>query len=403
VPSADHLTESTGPIRPDTRGVSAEDFELFRPEHDELRSAVRAYVQKELLPNAEAWEKAEEFPKDTFKRIGDLGFFGLKYPEDVGGSGPDFLADAVVTEEFAGCGSGGVSSCLGAHKDLSTLYVYNFGTPELHKKWLVPALAGEVVGALAVTEPDTGSDVASIATRAKPDGSDWIINGNKTFITNGAWADFIVVATKTDPDAGHDGLTLFVVDTDTPGFSARKLRMLGWRPGQTGELSFADVRVPKEAMLGEPGSGFKAIMQNFAWERLIMALGAIAGAQRVYEIAKEYALDRKAFGRPVGKFQVWRHRFADIATRIEAGRAMTYNALRLFAAGENPIREVSMAKLYACELAFHVADECVQVHGGYGYTTEFPAERALRDARLGPIGGGTSQIMKEIIGKTYGL
>jgi alkylation response protein AidB-like acyl-CoA dehydrogenase len=403
VASADHLTESTGPIRPDTGGVSADDFELFRPEHDELRSAVRAYVQKELLPNAEAWEKAEEFPKDTFKRIGGLGFFGMKYPEDVGGSGPDFLADAVVTEEFAGCGSGGVSSCLGAHKDLSTLYVYNFGTPEQHKKWLVPALAGEVVGALAVTEPDTGSDVAAIATRAKPDGSDWIINGNKTFITNGAWADFIVVAAKTDPDAGHDGITLFVVDTATPGFSARKLRMLGWRPGQTGELNFSDVRVPKEAVLGEVGSGFKAIMVNFAWERLIMALGAVAGAQRVYEIAKEYALDRHAFGRPIGKFQVWRHRFADIATRIEAARAMTYNALRLYIAGENPIREVSMAKLYACELAFHVADECVQIHGGYGYTTEFPAERALRDARLGPIGGGTSQIMKEIIGKTYGL
>ncbi len=393
----------TGPMRPDTSFASTDDFELFRPEHEELRSAVRSFVQKELLPNADEWEKAEQFPKEIFERIGSLGFFGMKYPEEVGGSGPDFLADAVVTEEFAGCGAGGVSACLGAHKDLSTLYVYNFGTPEQHERWLVPSMAGQIVGALAVTEPDTGSDVASIKTRAKKDGGDWVISGSKTFITNGAWCDFVVVAAKTDPDAGHDGLTLFVVDRGTEGFESRKLRMLGWRSGQTGELSFADLRVPDANRLGEVGSGFKAIMTNFAWERLIMALGAVAGAQRVYGVAKDYALDRRQFGRPVGKFQVWRHRFADMATRIEAARAMTYNALRLYAAGENPIREVSMAKLYSSELAVHVADECVQIHGGYGYTTEFVAERALRDARLGPIGGGTSQIMKEIIGKTYGL
>jgi alkylation response protein AidB-like acyl-CoA dehydrogenase len=390
-------------IRPDTQGVTPDDFELFRPEHDELRSAVKAFVKKELLPHAEEWEKAEEFPKETFKRIGDLGFFGLKFAEEWGGSGPDFLADAVVTEEFAQCGSGGVSACLGAQKDLSMLYVSNFGTDEQKRRWLAPAMSGEIVGALAVTEPDAGSDVANIKTRARKDGSDWVISGTKTFITNGAWADFVVVAAKTKPDSGYEGITLFVVDADTPGFEARKLRMLGWRSGQTGELVFSDVRIPEANCLGGEGNGFKAIMQNFAWERLIMALGAVAGAQRVYEVAKDYALERKAFGRPIGKFQVWRHRFADIATRLEAARAMTYNALRLYAAGENPIREVSMAKLYATELAFHVADECVQIHGGYGYTTEFPAERALRDSRLGPIGGGTSEIMKEIIGKTYGL
>jgi acyl-CoA dehydrogenase len=401
--TVDHLNESTGPIRPDSRGVSAEDFELFRPEHDELRSAVKAFVEKELLPHAEEWERAEEFPKEIFKRVGDLGFFGLKYGEEYGGSGPDYLADAVVTEEFAGCGSGGVSACLGAHKDLATLYISNFGSPEQKERWLMPSIAGEIVGALGVTEPDAGSDVASIKTRARKDGSDWIINGTKTFITNGAWADYVVVAAQTDPEGGHEGLTLFVVEADSPGYEARKLKMLGWRSGQTGELSFSDVRVPEANVVGELGGAFKAIMHNFAWERLIMALGAVSGAQRVYGVAREYALERTAFGRPVGKFQVWRHRFAEIATRIEAARAMTYNALRLYVAGENPIREVSMAKLYACELAFHVADECVQIHGGYGYTTEFPAERALRDARLGPIGGGTSEIMKEIIGKTYGL
>ena len=226
---------------------------------------------------------------------------------------------------------------------------------------------------------------------------------SKTFVSNAPVADLFVVFARSPGSTGFSGLSGFLIERDTPGFESRKLRMLGWRSGQTGELVFNDVRIPDANRLGEVGAGFKAIMTNFAWERLIMALGAVAGAQRVYGVAKEYALDRKQFGRPVGKFQVWRHRFADMATRIEAARAMTYNALRLYAAGENPIREVSMAKLYACELAFHVADECVQIHGGYGYTTEFVAERALRDARLGPIGGGTSEIMKEIIGKTYGL
>ena len=390
-------------LRPDTGGVTGAEFELFRPEHDELRTQVRAFVEKELQPHSREWEKNEAFPKEIFKRVGELGFFGMKYPESLGGSGPDFLADAVVTEEFARAGSAGVSASLGAHKDLATLYVYNFGTEAQHQRWLVPALTGELVGALGVTEPDAGSDVAGMKTRATREGDDWVINGSKLFITNGAWADFVVVAAKTDPDAGHQGITLFVVDADTPGFSARKIRMLGWRSGATGELSFSNVRVPDENRLGEEGSGFLAIMNNFAWERLIMALAQVSGAQMAYDVAKAYALDRKAFGRPVAKFQVWRHRFADMATKIEAGRALTYHALRLYIEGENPIREVSMAKLYTSEVAVHVADECVQVHGGHGYTTEFPAERALRDARLGPIGGGTSEIMKEIIGKTYGL
>ncbi|MBW3593963.1 MAG: acyl-CoA dehydrogenase family protein, partial [Actinobacteria bacterium] len=377
-------------MRPDAGGVTGDEFELFLPEHQELRRQVRSFVEKELLPNSRHWETDEAFPKEIFKRVGELGFFGMKYPESVGGSGPDYLADAVVTEELARAGSAGVSASLGAHKDLATLYVYNFGTKQQHERWLVPALRGEVVGALGVTEPDAGSDVAAIKTRAVRDGDGWLLNGSKLFITNGAWADFVVVAAKTDPDAGHQGLTLFVVDAGTPGFSAKKIRMLGWRSGATGELSFADVRIPDGNRLGDEGAGFFAIMQNFAWERLIMALAQVSGAQLAYDVAKAYALDRTAFGRPIGKFQVWRHRFADMATRIEAGRALTYNALRLYVAGENPIREVAMAKLYTSELAVHVADECVQVHGGHGYTTEFPAERALRDARLGPIGGGTS-------------
>lgn len=377
--------------------------DLFTPEHEELRAQVRSFVERELLVHAEEWERAEAFPKEIFARAGELGLFGMKFPEEVGGSGPDFLADAVVTEEFARCGSAGVSASLGAHKDLACLYLYNFGDPDQHQRWLVPAIQGRLVGGFAVTEPDAGSDVASIKCSARLDGNDYVLNGSKIFISNGAWADFVVVAAKTDLDAGHQGVSLFVVEKDTPGFAARRIPMLGWRTGQTGELSFSDVRVPSSARLGDEGQGFYAIMQNFVWERLIMALGQVAGAQRTYELAAAYATQRSAFGRPVGKFQVWRHRFADMATRIEAGRALTYKALRLVAEGQQPIREAAMAKLYTSEVAFWVADECVQVHGGYGYMMEFPAQRAWRDSRLGPIGGGTSEIMRELIGRTYGL
>ncbi|MGH2788351.1 MAG: acyl-CoA dehydrogenase family protein [Actinomycetota bacterium] len=376
---------------------------LFAAEHEELRTSIRSFVDKELRPHAGEWEREEAFPKEVFARIGELGYFGLKYPENVGGSGPDIVADAVATEEFARCGSGGVAACLGAHKDLASLYLYNFGTHAQQERWLAPAIAGSNVGALAVTEPDAGSDVAGIASSARRDGSDWIINGTKTFITNGAWADFVVVAAVTDRAAGYDGITLFVVEAATPGYEARRIRTLGWRTGQTAELAFADVRVPDENRLGEIGSGFRAIMRNFVWERLVMALAQVVGAQRSYETARSYALERSAFGRPIGKFQIWRHRFAEVATRIEAGRALTYHALRRVAAGEDAVKEVSMAKLYTSELAVDVADEAVQIHGGYGYSAEFDAERALRDARLGPIGGGTSEIMKEIIGRALGL
>jgi alkylation response protein AidB-like acyl-CoA dehydrogenase len=377
--------------------------DLFTPEHEALRAEVRSFVEKELRPHADEWEEQEAFPKELFLRLGELGYFGMKYGPEVGGSGPDYVAEAVITEEMVGVRSGGISAAFGAHKDLGLLYVANFGNADQHERWLRPGIEGRLVGALGVTEPDAGSDVAAMSTTAVRDGDDWVIDGSKVFITNGAWADFVVVAAKTDREAGHAGITLFVVEHGTEGFTQRRMQMLGWRTSQTGDLAFQAVRVPDSHRLGDVGSGFYAIMQNFAWERLSMSLGQVAGAQKTYEAAKQYGLDRHAFGRPVGKFQAWRHRFADMATRIEAGRAMTYNALRLYLEGENPIREVSMAKLYTSELAFKVADEAVQIHGGYGYMMEFPIQRAWRDARLGPIGGGTSQIMREIIGKTYGL
>ncbi|MBI4259917.1 MAG: acyl-CoA dehydrogenase family protein [Actinobacteria bacterium] len=381
-------------------------YGLFTDEHDELRAGVRDFVERALLPHAEDWERAGGFPvREVFAEAGQVGLFGAKVEEAWGGTGPDLVADAVITEELSRCGSGGVAAALGAHKDLGPYYVYRFGTDEQRRRWLAPAVAGDAIGALAVTEPGAGSDVAGISTRAVRDGEGWVLDGTKTFITNGSIADFVVVAARTDPDAEdpHRALTQFVVESGTAGFSARRIDTVGWRTSHTAELALEGVRVPDGNRLGEEGRGFVQIMANFQWERLVMALGAVVAAERTLEGAMAYARQREAFGRPVARFQVWRHRFADLATEIEAARSLTYHALRLHVAGEDATREVSMAKWLTNELAWRVADEALQVHGGYGYMMEFPVQRAWRDARLGPIGGGTTEIMKEIVGRSYGL
>jgi acyl-CoA dehydrogenase len=296
-----------------------------------------------------------------------------------------------------------VAAALGAHKDLGPYYVYRFGTEDQRRRWLVPAISGERIGALAVTEPGAGSDVAGITTKAIREGDGWIITGSKTFITNGPIADFVVVAAKTDPDAGRKGITQFVVDAHTPGISASRIGTVGWRTSHTGEIHLDDARVPDGNRLGEVNEGFYQIMASFQWERVVMALAAVSGAEQTLELGIRYANERHAFGRPVARFQVWRHRFADLATEIEAARSLTYGALRKIVAGEDATMEVSMAKWFATELSWKVADEALQVHGGYGYMMEFPVQRAWRDARLGPIGGGSTQIMKEIIGRMLGL
>src|SRR5438309_4700135 len=275
-------------------------FGLFTEEHDALREAVRDFVTNELRPHADEWERAGEFPvRQVCRDAGRLGLFGAKYEEAYGGTGADFVADAVITEELARCGSGGVAAALGAHKDLGPYYVYRFGTEEQRQRWLVPAVAGERIGALAVTEPGAGSDVAAITTKAVPDGDDWILTGQKTFITNGTIADFIVVAAKTDPDAGHKGITQFIVEKDTDGVSTSRLGTVGWRTSHTGEIHLDGVRVPDGNRLGEVNKGFYQIMGNFQWERLVMALGAVSGAEQTLEGGIQYANERRAFGRPV--------------------------------------------------------------------------------------------------------
>jgi len=377
----------------------------FNEEHEELRETVSRFVTKEIAPNVDEWEAAREFPRELFSRCAELGFLGLKFPEELGGQGGTHLHDAVWVEELARSGgSGGVAAGLNAHTSIAMPPIFNFGTTEQKQRWLVPGIAGEKIGALGITEPGAGSDVASLATTARRDGDSYIVNGSKTFITNGVRADFLVCACKTSEEGGHGGISFLVLESEMPGYEvSAKLEKMGWHSSDTGEISFTDVEVPAENLLGEENGGFKLIMFNFAWERLLMAIGAVGAMQRLIEITVAYASEREAFGRPIGKFQAIRHQVAEMATLAETSRALTYNALRLFHTGQDCIQEVSMAKLLTQRAVLDIADQSLQIHGGYGYMREYGIERAVRDARLGPIGGGTDEIMKEIIGKTMGL
>ena len=375
----------------------------FTQEHEDLRDSLRRFVQAELLPHADEWERERWFPQELFPRMGELGFLGLKYEEAYGGQGGGYLHDAVLAEELARCGSGGLAAGLGAHITIATPPVWKFGTEDQKQRYLVPSIKGTKVAALGITEPDAGSDVAGLRTAAKQVDGGWVVNGSKMFITNGCRADYVVTAVKTTPEGGHGGISFFIVDTDQPGYSASKIEKLGWHASDTALIALDDVFVPEENLLGELHGGFKLIMANFQWERLSMALGAVASMDDVFERTLVYAKEREAFGRPIGNFQAIRHKFADMATRIEANRALTYHALRLFVNGQDALREVTEAKLLTQRAAFEVADECLQIHGGAGYMVEYGIERAARDARLGPIGGGTDEIMSEILGRTMGL
>jgi acyl-CoA dehydrogenase len=376
----------------------------FDDEHEELRQTLRRFVDNELRPHAMEWEDAQWMPDDVFRRCGELGFLGLKYEERYGGQGGGYLHDAVFAEELARCGSGGVGAAIGGHINIATPPIWKFGTEDQKQRWLVPGIKGDKVGALGITEPDAGSDVAGIRTHAEQVDGGWIVNGSKTFITNGVRADFVVTAVKTTPGGGHHGLSFFVIEKGMEGFSvSRKLEKLGWHASDTAELSFQDVFVPDENLLGELNKGFYLIMANFQWERLGMALGAVGKQFHLLERALEYVNERSAFGRPIGKFQVTRHKIAEIGLRAEAGRALTYRALGLFVNGHDALRETTMAKLLTQRDCVRTADDVVQLFGGNGYMREYEVERALRDARLGPIGGGSDEIMKEILGRQLGL
>jgi acyl-CoA dehydrogenase len=374
-------------------------FTPFGDEHEELRASIRRFIANEIRPHTEQWEEDRWFPNEVFGQFAAHGFLGLKYPTEYGGQGGDYLHEAVLVEEMARCGSGGTSAGVGAHINIATPPIWKFGTDDQKERYLRPAIAGEKIGALAITEPGTGSDVAAVSTRGQPVDGGWVVNGEKTYITNGVRADFMVTAVKTNPEGGHHGTSFLIIDRQE-GVTSSKLDKLGWHASDTATIAFQDVFVPSENLLGEEHEAFKLIMANFQWERLVMALGSVAGMGVAYDMTLKYARERVAFGRPIVKHQAIAHKLVDLETSLYTCRCVAYDALTRFMAGANPVREVTMAKLLTQRAAVDFMDDCVQIHGGAGYMREYGIERALRDSRLGPIGGGSDEVMREILARS---
>ncbi|SCL62157.1 acyl-CoA dehydrogenase [Micromonospora citrea] len=373
------------------------------PERRQLRELTRAFVTREALPHLDDWERAGEVPRDLHATAAKLGLLGIGFPESVGGSGGDLLDSIVVTEEIIRSGgSSGLIAALFTH-GIALPHIVASGDAELVDRYVRPTLAGTMIGALAITEPDGGSDVAGIRTTARRDGDHYVVNGSKTYITSGVRADFVTTAVCTD-FPGSGSLTLLVIDKGTPGFTVgRRLEKLGWHCSDTAELSFVDVRVPVANRIGPEDTGFLAITQNFAAERLSLATSAYATAQRCVELAMRWCRDRSTFGRPLASRQLVRHRLAEMHTRAEAARAYVHQVAARVAAGEPVVTEVAMAKNVAVAACAEVVDQALQLHGGYGYLRDAEVERHYRDARILGIGGGTTEIMNEIIAKGIGL
>ena len=360
----------------------------FTEAHEELRAEIRRFIAEELRPHAADWEAAEWFPDEVFHRMAELGLLGLKYPVEYGGRGGGYLEDAVLQEELGRSGSGGLSAGIGAHIGIATPPIWKFGTDDQKERFLAPAIRGERIAALGITEPGAGSDVAGLRSFARRVDGGYVVNGSKTFITNGVRADFVVTAVKTTEEGGHQGISFLILEREMDGFeTSRKLEKLGWRASDTAELAFSDVFVPEENLLGEENRGFYLIMANFQWERLIMALGAVASMESVLDRLLAADLGSR-----------WRHAVAEMAVKHEAARALTYHALRLFVDDGNAVREVTEAKLLSQRAAFEVAETAFRALDG-----DLEIGRAMRDTRLGPIGGGTDEVMKEILAKQLGL
>jgi len=380
---------------------------IFNEQHEMFRQAVRSFVQKEVEPHVDGWEEAGQIPKSIWPRMGALGFLGVEYDEKYGGGGADFLTTAVLCEEAARSRCAAFAMALGVHTDMASPHLYWTGSEALKDKYLPGICRGEQLTAIAVTEPGGGSDVAAIRTRAARDGDSYVLNGSKMFITNGVMADVFFVAARIESgDSGkrHKGISMFLVERNTPGFTvSRKLDKMGNRASDTAELAFENLRVPAGNLLGREGVGFYEVMRVFQRERLVAGLHAAAGCERALEDTIAYVKQRHAFDGPLSEKQVVRHKLADLATLIEASRCLTYAACLKFQAGQDAVKEISMVKLFSGEMAQRVAYDCVQLHGGYGYMREYPVERFFRDIRLLTIGGGTSEIMKEIIAKQMEL
>jgi alkylation response protein AidB-like acyl-CoA dehydrogenase len=372
----------------------------FTDDHELMRKSIRKFVEKEITPFVEEWEEHGEFPIEILKRMGELGYLGLRYPEEVGGQGGDYFMGMVLSEELARCGAGGFPMAIGVQTEMATPPILKFGTKEQQERYLTPAIKGEKLAALGISEPNHGSDVASIQTRAVRDGNEWIINGAKMYITNGPRADFVLLVTRTSDIPGHKGISLFLVDMDTPGVSvSRKLDKVGMRSSDTAELIFENVRVPHESLLGEEGKGFYQIMWELQGERLYGAAACVSQAELAYELALDYAKTRNAFNQSINQFQVISHLLAEMKAEIDICRELTYSTAYQFSQGKVLTKEISIAKMATAQMCHWVADRALQIFGGNGYMKEYPIERIWRDTRLHRIGAGTDEIMKEIIAK----
>jgi acyl-CoA dehydrogenase len=376
---------------------------MFTPEHEMLRKSIRAFVEKEVTPHVAEWENAGQIPRAFWRRLGELGFLGLEFPPEYGGAGGDFPSSVVLGEEMARCRSGGVAFSVLVHTDMSSPWLTRYGTDAQKQKYLPGIIKGDTVCALGITEPGTGSDMAALSTRAVKDGSRYLLTGSKIFITNGVYGDLYFVAARTAPETPgrrHDGISMFLVERGWPGFTvSRKLDKMGMRASDTAELAFHECPVPAENLLGVEGRGFQQLATGLQRERIMAAVLALSGAAQALEDTLAYIRERQAFGEPLSLKQALRHKVADMATELEAARHLVYHAVACYLAGEDCATQVSMAKLFATEVANRVAYGAVQLHGGYGYMREFPVEGFFRDVRLWTIASGTSEIMKEIIAK----
>jgi alkylation response protein AidB-like acyl-CoA dehydrogenase len=371
----------------------------FTEEHQLFRKSLSDFLKKEVVPHIDKWEKTGTIERFIWEKFGEMGFFGINYPEKYGGLDLDIFYTVIFLEELQKVNSGGFAAAMWAHAYLAMTHLNKEGSHEIKEKYLAPSITGEKIGCLCITEPFGGSDVAGMKSTAVKDGDHYILNGSKTFITNGIYSDYLVVAAKTSPELGNKGMSIFVMDRDTPGIAATKLDKLGWRASDTGEISFTDVKIPAENLMGEEGQGFPYIMQHFALERLIMGVNSHARAEHAIDYTLKYMAERTAFGKQINKFQALRHRLADIASEAEMCKQFNYLIAKRLGDGEYVVKEATMSKLLSTKMADKAIDECLQFLGGYGYMEEYPLARMLRDSRLGPIGGGTSEILREIIAK----
>ena len=374
-------------------------MKYFTEEHQLFRQSMRDFLAKEIIPHIDQWEEQGFIPKDIYKKFGEMGYFGLAFPEQYGGLNLDHFYAIIMSEELARVNSGGFGAAMGSHSSLALVHINAEGNEAQKQRYLVPGIKGDLIGCLAITEPFGGSDVAAIRTTAVKEGDHYIINGSKTFITNGVYSDFIVTAVRTNPDSKSGGISMIVIDRDTPGVSATKLNKLGWRASDTGEIAFDNVKVPAENLLGGENQGFYYIMQHFALERLMMAVGGVATADYALEVTLQYMSEREAFGRKINRFQALRHRIAQMASEIEMNKQFVYTIAHRYEQGDYVVKEAAMAKLLGTQLSDKVVYDCLQMFGGYGFMEDYPLARMYRDSRLGTIGGGTSEIMCEIISK----